>query len=177
MNKIIINLEPTLPSTEKAMRARVEELQNAITTLQGHLRLLIGTGMSIGIAPYHRCVRCGNEWQKKRYTYVRPVTCPQCNSRYWDKPRIYAKVKRVKVTEQTHAEQLASPAMVDAFFLPPPPKPLSLKERMEQVKPYLEIAHSQQQPEVLSAVPADPVPVETSEETLVATQDEEVSAT
>lgn len=34
------------------------------------------------------CNRCGHEW-RPHDGRRRPVTCPNCKSRRWDKPRVY----------------------------------------------------------------------------------------
>lgn len=39
--------------------------------------------MSTSEFPVAECVRCGYRWFKRVH---RPVTCPQCQSRDWDKP-------------------------------------------------------------------------------------------
>lgn len=39
--------------------------------------------MSTDEFPMAECVRCGYKWLKRVH---RPVTCPQCQSRDWDKP-------------------------------------------------------------------------------------------
>lgn len=34
----------------------------------------------------HKCLRCGHKWKSK---YKRkPITCPECKSPYWNKPRV-----------------------------------------------------------------------------------------
>jgi len=33
----------------------------------------------------YKCERCSHEWQPRKKEY--PVTCPNCKSPYWDKPR------------------------------------------------------------------------------------------
>jgi predicted Zn-ribbon and HTH transcriptional regulator len=33
-----------------------------------------------------RCERCSHEWVPRTMA-VKPVTCPDCKSPYWDKPR------------------------------------------------------------------------------------------
>ena len=32
-----------------------------------------------------KCLRCGHTWYKR--TPGKPVLCPSCKSKYWDKPR------------------------------------------------------------------------------------------
>jgi len=39
--------------------------------------------MSTSEFPIAECIRCGYKWIKRVH---RPVTCPQCQSREWDKP-------------------------------------------------------------------------------------------
>jgi DNA-directed RNA polymerase subunit RPC12/RpoP len=145
MKKITIDLNAPLPSTEKAMRERVEQLQTTIATLQYQLKLLIGSGLPIGPAPKYHCVRCGNTWQKKRYVYAKPVNCNKCNSRYWERPRIYEKHTRVKIADQPQElpqeETLRTIQRgADSFMasLAPPPKaPLSLAERLASACAYV----------------------------------------
>ena len=41
--------------------------------------------MGMTVLTEKACLRCGHIWWPR--TPERPVTCPKCNSPYWDKPR------------------------------------------------------------------------------------------
>jgi DNA-directed RNA polymerase subunit RPC12/RpoP len=36
---------------------------------------------------HYSCYRCGHEW-KTRLSTQKPIRCPKCTSRFWDKPRV-----------------------------------------------------------------------------------------
>jgi DNA-directed RNA polymerase subunit RPC12/RpoP len=46
--------------------------------------------------PRRHCLRCGYRWIPR--TDMPAITCAQCRSPYWDKPRLATREKRVKAT-------------------------------------------------------------------------------
>jgi DNA-directed RNA polymerase subunit RPC12/RpoP len=53
------------------------------------------------------CSRCGHLWQKRRTAATAPITCPSCNSPYWNSPRVREKSGPKKFTKLTfHGEEV-----------------------------------------------------------------------
>lgn len=47
-----------------------------------------------------RCTRCRHRWLPRKTS--KPVTCPNCSSAYWDRPKGLVKVRTVVDIETAH---------------------------------------------------------------------------
>ena len=44
----------------------------------------------------YMCSRCGHLWEKRKKEDKMPITCPNCNSPYWNTTRVRGKEKSQK---------------------------------------------------------------------------------
>jgi len=136
MKSIKIQIMQRLPSDATGIQTRIEELLQAQEAIRQELRLLIGTGVYLppGSKEF-TCVRCEYFWKTKRMT-VRPVICPRCKSRSWDRPRIYKQrsyrfAKHVEVSVPEMKPEVKENLLEALGFPPPPVAPKSLREMLQ----------------------------------------------
>jgi len=120
-----IALRPPLPTTEKALRERIIELQEAEQAIREEMAAIRHTGRITQTNEFD-CLRCGHHWKPKRVFFNEPKRCPKCKSDLWRRPR-----QKVKIVPQT--VEVVIPAAVGEFP-PPPPMPMSLSERLAALR-------------------------------------------
>ena len=66
----------------------------------------------------YMCSRCGHLWEKrKREDKVVPITCPNCNSPYWNTTRVRGKEKSQKklLPLRFHGEEVLDSNFEEVF--------------------------------------------------------------
>jgi len=154
------NTNIPLPRTAEELQDRIKSLFAIRTELDREIESLMGVKAEAA-KPYH-CVRCDYKW-KSRLAH-RPKMCPRCRIKKFDRPPLYTYEEKIarkqeQLTRDRVAEELPKevPIVIPApmphsvltrqisteadsiqnVMLTPPPepdRPLSLRERLAQMK-------------------------------------------
>jgi hypothetical protein len=173
-----------LPNTGEELQARIKSLIAIKDELDREIAILLGRRIDFEPGrPYH-CIRCNHTWLSRLPT--RPKRCPQCRIKKFDVPPTYTYADRVRQTSYETREHevpqaplphsvisrpvplpqvsVENDSIQNMVLTPPPvpgtlnPQPLSLRERLAQMK---------SQPAPAPIPEPQPVIVESTEDQLV----------
>ncbi len=144
MERLEIAIRPPLPKTVEKLRERYRQLKEARLVIEEEMRAIAATHHDLADVRNFSCLRCHHNWTPKKNMVSDPKQCPACHSTYWNRPRQIVRTvkppakggnawikKTVIVPDPVEIPEQS--VVISEVLAPPPPVPMSLRERLAQM--------------------------------------------